>query len=464
MSKFTEIVFYLRDFFWSGPLLFLLVGVGLYQTWSLKGIQFRFLKHALGLVVEPFSGEAKSDEKTKQTGDISSFQSLMTALAGAIGTGNITGIATAVTTGGFGALFWMWIIAFLGMATAYSETVLGLKYRVQNEEGHMTGGPMESLKIGLNAPKMAALFALLGAVAALGIGSMVQSNSVVDAIVDMYSVNRLPVGLVLMFVTGAVVLGGVSSIGRVAGVLVPIMAIMYMLVGIYILCIHYEQIIPAFQLIIHSAFNGRAAAGGLLGTTVMLAIQQGVSYGIFANEAGLGSLAIAGASAQTDVPAKQGMLSIAGVFIATMVVCTITGLVLAVTNVVGQVDGQGALLTGSPLAIAAFGSVHFVFRYVVLVGLVLFAFTTTLAWAYYGEKCIEYLFGLKCAYAYRWFYTAIVLVGALLGLEVVWACAHMANGLMAIPNLISVIGLSRVVKEETAQYEDMLKSSSSLST
>lgn len=459
MSTFTQIIFFLRDFFWSGPLLFLLVGVGLYQTWSLRGIQFRFLRHALSLVFEPFGENAEEEQQPKKTGDISSFQSLMTALAGAIGTGNITGIATAVITGGFGALFWMWVIAFLGMATAYSETVLGLKYRVTNAEEHMTGGPMETLKLGLNAPKTAALFAFLGAVAALGIGSMVQSNSVVDAIADMYTVSRFPVGLVLMLVTGAVVLGGVNSIGRVAGVLVPVMAIMYMLVGIYILAIHYDKIFPAFQLILHSAFNGRAAAGGLLGTTIMLAVQQGVSYGIFANEAGLGSLSIAGASAQTDIPAKQGMLSIAGVFIATMVVCTITGLVLAVTNVVGQLDSQGALLTGSPLAIAAFGSVHDVFRYVVLVGLVLFAFTTTLAWAYYGEKCIEFLFGLKLAHLYRWFYTSIVLVGALLDLEVVWACAHMANGLMAIPNLISIIGLSRVVKEETHLYTKTLKTS-----
>lgn len=444
VSFSTESVLYLRDLLWTGPLLILLVVVGLYQTISLKGLQFRCLKQAITLIFQR--------KKETSTGDISAFQSLMTSLAGAIGTGNIAGIATAVGTGGFGALFWMWIIAFLGMATAYSETFLSVKYRIKNEDGAMAGGPMYTLSRGLNMPKLAGLFALFGAIAAFGIGNLVQANSVAHAVSTGLPVSKLSVGIVMMIVTGAVFLGGIKRIGHFAEWLVPFKAILYLSGGFIVLIANYDHIIPAFQLIFSTAFTGQAAVGGFLGSTVLLAIQFGVSKGVFSNEAGLGSLAIAAASAKTNHPAEQGMLAISGVFISTMLVCTLTGLVLAVTGVLGKVDSAGNMLMGSSLVMAAFESVYPGLQYVVVLGLVMFAFTAILAWGYYGEKCVEYLFGTKTAYCYRWVYTAMILVGALLKLELVWALADLANGFMAIPNLIAILGLSRIVQLETKAY------------
>lgn len=434
-----------KDFLWSGPFLFLLVSVGLYQTIRLRGIQFRYLGHSLKLI-------CKLKKSAEAKGDISSFQSLMTSLAGAIGTGNIAGIATAVGVGGFGALFWMWIIAFLGMATAYSETLLAVKYRITNNDGAMAGGPMYSLARGLKMPRLAALYALFGAIAALGIGNLVQANSVTHAITTAFSVSNIAVGIVLMILTGAVFLGGITSIGRVAEWLVPFKASLYMSVGIGILIVNYNHLWDALQLIVTSAFSGQAATGGFLGSSMILAMQYGVSKGVFSNEAGLGSLAIAAASAKTDQPAEQGLFAISGVFISTMLVCTVTGLVLAVTGVLGQMGPDGQILAGSSLVMAAFESVMPGLQYVAVVGLILFAFTTVLAWGYYGEKCVEYLFGLKIAHFYRWLYTLMVLFGALLKLEVVWALADLANGFMAIPNLIAVVGLSRIVQLETKKY------------
>lgn len=441
----VETVLQLRDMLWSGPLLYLLVAVGVYQTIKLRGIQFRRLKQAIQLIFI-------SKRNAQETGDISAFQTLMTSLAGAIGTGNIAGIATAVGVGGLGALFWMWIIAFLGMATAYSETFLAVKYRVTNADGAMAGGPMYTLARGLRMPKLAALYALFGAVAAFGIGNLVQANSVAHAVTTGFSVSNITVGIVMMVVTGAVFLGGIKRIGSFAEWLVPFKAILYLSVGFFILIINYDRIWDALQLIVTSAFTGQAAMGGFVGSTMILAIQYGVSKGVFSNEAGLGSLAIAAATAKTKHPAEQGLLAISGVFISTMLVCTVTGLVLAVTGVLGQVGANGQVLMGSSLVMAAFDTVYPGLQYVVVIGLILFAFTTVLAWGYYGEKCVEYLFGLKVAYAYRWVYTGMIFVGALLKLELVWALADLANGFMAIPNLIAILGLSRVVQLETREY------------
>lgn len=446
MNISTETIIALRDSLWSGPLLFLLVGVGLFQTIRLRGIQFTQLYNSLKLIFT-------KRRQAHMEGDISSFQSLMTSLAGAIGTGNIAGIATAVAVGGFGSLFWMWIIAFLGMATAYSETLLAVKYRVTNKDGAMAGGPMYTLARGLKFPKMAALYAIFGAVAALGIGNLVQANSVAHAITTAFpSVNSLTVGVILSLVLAAVFLGGISSIGRVAEWLVPFKASMYLSVGFYILIVNYNHLGDALLLIVNSAFTGQAATGAFLGSSMILAMQYGVSKGIFSNEAGLGSLAIAASSAKTDQPVEQGMFAISGVFISTMLVCTVTGLVLAVTGVLGAAGPDGQLLTGSSLVMAAFDSVMPGLQYVVVVGLILFAFTTILAWGYYGEKCAEYLFGLKAARFYRWIYTLIVVLGAVLKLELVWALADLANGFMAIPNLIAILGLSKVVYTETQSY------------
>jgi AGCS family alanine or glycine:cation symporter len=436
-----------RDLLWSGPLLILFVFVGLYQTFKLRGLQFRCLKQAFGLIV-------KQDKVQKEpiVGDISSFQTLMTSLAGAIGTGNIAGIATAISVGGFGALFWMWVVAFLGMATTYSETLLSVKYRVTNKNGAMAGGPMYTLARGLKAPKLAACYAFFGAIAAFGIGNLVQANSVAHALTTAFPISNVSVGLIMMVVTGAILLGGITRIGRFAEWLVPFKALLYLSVGIGILIVHYDSIGKALWLIVSSAFSGQAAVGGFMGSSFILAVQYGVTKGVFSNEAGLGSLAIAAASAKTEEPVEQGLLAISGVFISTMLVCTVTGLVLAVTGVLGTVDSTGHLLTGSSLVMAAFGSVAPGLQYVVVIGLILFALTTVLAWGYYGEKCVEYLFGLKIAYAYRWVYTVMIFIGALLKLELVWAFADLANGFMAIPNLIAIIGLSRIVQFETRRY------------
>lgn len=445
-----ESILQYRDFLWSGPLLILLVGVGLFQTLQLKGLQFRYLPLAFRLIF-------KAKKEGQLQGDITAFQSLMTSLAGAIGTGNIAGIATAVGIGGFGSLFWMWIIAFLGMATAYSETLLSVKYRTVNADGKMAGGPMYSLRNGLKMPRLAALFALFGAIAALGIGNLVQANSVAHALHTGFSISHFSSGVLMTLITGAVLLGGIKSIGRVAEWLVPFKAGLYLCVGLVILGIHYDRLWPALQLICNSAFQGQAAVGGFLGSSMILAVQYGVSKGVFSNEAGLGSLAIAAASAKTKQPAEQGLLAISGVFISTMLVCTITGLVLAVTGVLGKVGQNGEALMGSSLVMAAFDSVYPGLQYVVVVGLILFAFTTVLAWGYYGEKCVEYLFGIKIARCYRWIYTLMIFIGALLKLELVWALADLANGFMAIPNLIAILGLTAVVQSETRAYFKTLK-------
>lgn len=443
-----ESIMCFRDFLWSGPLLFLLVSVGIYLSFRLKGLQFKQLGTALKMVFNPTKNKEQSSP-----GDISSFQSLMTSLAGAIGTGNIAGIATAVAIGGFGSLFWMWVIAFLGMATAYSETLLSVKYRIQNTKGTMAGGPMYTLARGLNKPKLAWLYALFGALAAVGIGNLVQANSVAHAVTAAFpSVSHSTVGIVMSVFIAAVFLGGITSIGRVAEWLVPFKALVYILVGLFILAINYDHLLDALWLIISSAFSGQAATGGFVGSSMLLAMQYGVSKGVFSNEAGLGSLAIAAASAKVKHPAEQGLFAISGVFISTMLICTITGLVLAVTGVLGTVGADGQVLTGSTMVMAAFDSTYPGLQYVVVIGLIMFAFTTVLAWGYYGEKCVEYLFGTKSILIYRYIYTAMVLVGALLKLELVWALADIANGFMAIPNLIAIIGLAAVVKQETQDY------------
>jgi AGCS family alanine or glycine:cation symporter len=463
-SPALDSILQFRDALWSGPLVLLLVFAGLYQTIQLRGLQFRYLFYSLKLVFVPKFLASESTAHTsavknplKKIGDLSSFQSLMTALAGAIGTGNVTGIATAIVAGGVGALFWMWVIALFGMATAYSEALLAVKFRIFNAEGKACGGPMYTLKHGLKSKYLAAAFSVFGAVAAFGIGNLVQSNSVADAVYAVHGVREIT-GIVMVILLGAVVLGGIRSIGRLAGVLVPFMALAYLGAGILILGVHADRILPAFGLIFKSAFTGQAAVGGFLGSSLMMALQQGVSKGVFSNEAGLGSLSIAASTAQAPHPAQQGFFAISGVFISTMLVCTITGLVLAVTQVLGSTTPTGELITGSALALDAFSSVYPALKHLVFVALVLFAFTTILAWAYYGEKCMEYLCGTRIAYGYRWIYTGVVYLGAILELELVWGIAEIANGLMAIPNLIAIILLSRVVKSETHGYLKLVKS------
>jgi AGCS family alanine or glycine:cation symporter len=444
MDLFVTLFNSFRSIVWGPPLLILLLGTGIYLTFLLRGIQFRELRRAFSLMFK--GGSSKSE------GDISSFQALMTGLAGAIGTGNIAGIATAVTVGGFGALFWMWVITLLGMATSYAEALLAVKYRKVSDTGEISGGGMQTMERGLGAKWLAISFALFGSIAAFGIGSTVQSNSVGDALRSFYGIDPFWTGLVMMLITGFVVLGGIQSIGRVSGILVPFMALFYVVAGIIILIIKAAYIPEALSMIITSAFTGQAATGGFLGSTMLMAMQMGISRGVFSNESGLGSATFASSAAKTNQPVEQALLTMTGTFLSTMVVCTITGLVLAVTDVQGLLGPDGRALNGAPMAIVAFNSVLTGGKEIVLIGLALFAYSTVLAWAYYGEKCIEYLVGSRWIFPYRVIYTLLVLPGAILPLELIWAFADAANGLMALPNLVSILFLSQVVVAETNKY------------
>lgn len=455
MQTLTNTLILCKDWLWGGPLLALLIGVGLYQTWNLKGLQFRRFFHAFGLLLRAGkasnAGEA-AQAQPKAQGDLSPFAALMTALAGAIGTGNITGIAVAVSLGGYGTLFWMWVIAFIGMITAYSEVLLAVKFRTHSPTGSVLGGPMQTLTQGLGWVKAAKLFCILGVIASFGIGATIQSHSLATGLEGLYQLNPAVTGLLLALITGLVILGGIHSIGRVAGILVPFMALIYIAAGLVVLGVYHDRLLPAIGLIIQHAFTSQGALGAFAGASVAAALQQGVAIGIFANEAGLGSLAIAASTATTTQPARQGLLALCGVFLATMVICTITGLVIAVTDVLGLANAKGELLSGTPLTMAAFNSAHPNLGAVVIFGLLFFAFTTMLAWAYYGERCLEFLGGTRVRLPYRCFYIAAVFIAVFIEPTLIWTLAHLANGLMAIPNLLSILWLAPVVKAETELY------------
>lgn len=436
----------LYNWIWGPPLLLLLMGVGIYLTIALKGIQFSYLGYALRLVFFP------KKEDQEGVGDISHFAALMTALAATIGIGNIAGVATAITVGGFGALFWMWITALIGMAIKYAEAILAVKYRKTDDRGEMCGGPMYFIEYGLGWKWLAVCFAFFGAIGAFGGGNMLQANSVADVMKSMFAIDPLWTGLVIAALTGLTLLGGIKSIGRVASLLVPFMAIFYITGAGAILIAHLDRIPHAFWMIFESAFNGQSAVGGFLGAGVVLAIQVGVSRGLMTSEAGLGTASIAAAAARTDFPGRQALVSMTGCFLATIVLCSTTGLVLAVTDVFGSMGENGKLLNGASLTLAAFQSVFPWGGYVVTIGLVLFAFTTLLGWAYYGEKCVEYLLGTRSVPFYRILFTLIVIPGAILELDIVWKISDVCNGMMAFPNLIGLCLLSGAVIAETKMF------------
>jgi alanine or glycine:cation symporter, AGCS family len=435
---------------WSFPLLLFIVGIGLYMTVILKGIQFRYLGYALKLV---FGNHHYQGEK----GDISHFQSLMTALAATIGIGNIAGVSTAIVIGGMGSLFWMWVTAIIGMATRYAEAALAVKYRTTDKRGEMCGGPMYFIEYGLQWKWLSIAFAIFGAIAAFGGGNMLQSNSVADVMNSLFSLDPVWSGVIIAILTGVTIMGGIKSIGRVAAYLVPIMAMFYIAGAGVILVVNYDMIPETFATIFSSAFTGQAAVGGFAGSTMLIAIQMGVSRGLMTSEAGLGTASIAAAAAQTDVPGRQALVSMTGCFFATVVMCTVTGLVLGVTGVLGNYGPGGKLLTGASMTVAAFQSVFPWGGYVVTIGLVLFAFTTLLGWAYYGEKCCEYLFGERSVPFYRVLFTLIIIPGAVLELDIVWRISDVFNGLMAVPNLIGLCALSGVVVEETRDFLRILE-------
>ncbi|WP_096185953.1 alanine/glycine:cation symporter family protein [Evansella halocellulosilytica] len=427
-----------NDVVWGVPMLILIMGTGIYLTFRLAFLQFRTLPYALKLAFSPRS----QDKKSK--GDITHFQALTTALAATIGTGNIAGVATAVVLGGPGAVFWMWISALFGMATKYAEAVLAVKYRVQNKNGEFSGGPMYYIEKGLKLKWLAVLFAIFGALAAFGIGNVVQSNSVSDALSASFNVPSWVTGLVLMVLAGLVILGGIKAIGRVTAYFVPVMALFYIIAGLVIIVTNWELVPAAVSLIFTDAFTGQAAAGGAIGAV----IRWGVARGVFSNEAGLGSAPIAAAAAKTDYPGRQALVSMTQVFIDTIVVCSITGIAIVMGDLYTGGALRGADLTSSTFEFFLGGTG----ATIVAVGLTFFAFSTILGWSYYGEKCFGYLFKEEYVKYYRFLFVILIFAGAIGKIDVVWGFADIMNGLMAVPNLIGLLGLAGVVVSETHRF------------
>ena len=438
----ANIVESVSNFVWGLPVLALLVGTGVYLTFRTAGVQFRRLPYALKLVLSN-----QKDENAQ--GDISHFQALMTALAATVGTGNIVGVATAVVLGGPGALVWMWLSALVGMVTKYSEALLAVKYRVIDENGQMAGGPMYYLENGLKQKWLGMAFALFAVFASFGIGSGVQTNSMAAALQDAFNVSRETTSIVVGILAACVILGGIKSIGKVVSFFVPFMMLFYMLFCFYALGTHWQAIPDAVSLIFNSAFSSQAFSGGLVG----VAIRYGVARGVFSNEAGLGSAPIAAAAAKSDYPGRQALVSMTQVFLDTLVICSMTGLVLVIGGDLSG-DKNGAALTAHSFAtlLGPWG------RYVVALSLLLFAFSTVLGWSYYGERSMYYLFGKKSILPYRIVFILVAMLGAVAtNLEMVWNISDVFNGLMAIPNLIGLLGLSGVIVSETHLFEKVIE-------
>lgn len=440
-----EILNEIDAFVWGPPLLVLLVGTGILLTFRLKLLQVFKLPQALGLI---FS--AKNDG----SGDVNSFKALCTALAATVGTGNIVGVATAIKAGGPGALFWMWMAAFFGMATKYSECLLAVKYRTVDANGNISGGPMYYIENGLGKKykPLAVMFAVFGVLCAyFGIGTFAQVNSIVEITQISAGIPVVYTGIALTVVVAAVTIGGLKSIATVAAKVVPAMALLYFLTTVGIMIVFADQVPAAIVTVLNSAFTPTAAQGGFLGATVMLAMRSGVARGVFSNESGLGSAPIVAAAAKTKWAAEQGLISMTGTFIDTIIICTLTGLSLVVSGVwCGPLNGAAMTESAFTMAFPAFGSI------LLLVGLVLFAFTTILGWNYYGERCVEYLMGVKAILPYRIIFICLIACGPFLKLEEIWVLADIVNGLMAIPNLIALIALSGVVVAETKAYQKHL--------
>ena len=431
---------------WGVPMLALLVGTGVYLTLRLRFLQFSMLVFALK---QAFTPHGKKADGSDHDGDVSHFGALMTALSATIGTGNIAGVATAVVAGGPGAVFWMWITTIFGMATKYAEGVLAVKYRTTNSRGEKSGGPMYYIERGLNMKWMALLFALFGTLASFGIGSSVQSNSVAQSIQASFQIDSWITGVVLTVFTALVILGGIKSISRVSSAIVPVMAIGYVLGGLVVIFSNLELLGPVLELIFTDAFTGQAVAGGALGTV----IRYGVARGVFSNEAGMGSAPIAAAAAKTDHPVRQGLVSMTGTFLDTIVVCSITGIVLVMGGL--YTNGEtGAALTTHTFAQLLPGAGG----WIVTFGLVFFAYSTILGWCYYGEKCAAYLLGDGFVLIYRLIYVASVFLGTVVSLDLVWAASDVFNGLMAIPNLIALLMLTGVVVAETRDFAEKRRS------
>lgn len=436
----------ISNFVWGPVMIILLVGTGLFLTIRLRFIQFRGFAHAVALITGRY--DDPDDE-----GDVTHFQALSAALSATIGTGNIAGVATAIAAGGPGAVFWMWITALVGMATKFTSCLLSMKFRKVNEDGTVSGGPMYYLEYGLKQKWLGVLFAIFTMLASFGIGNMVQANSVAEPLSDLFGVPKLVTGLVLALLVALVILGGIRRIAVVASRIVPFMVVLYLGGALFIIFTNIEHLFTALKLIVTDAFNPTAAIGGFMGATVMQTIRYGVARGIFSNESGLGSAPIAHAAAKTKEPVREGLVASVGPFIDTIMVCTMTAVVIIMSGLWTGVDETGAQYTGTTLSALAFDhGLPLYGQYVVGFGIIFFAFSTILAWSYYGDRSAEYLFGRKAVLPYRWLWVIIVPIGATSHLDFVWNLSDAANGLMAIPNLIALIGLSGVAAAEMKAY------------
>ena len=435
-----ELLKALDAFVWGPPLLILLVGTGIYLTIRLGLLQLARLPKAFQLIFT----------KDKGDGDVSSFAALCTALAATVGTGNIIGVATAIKVGGPGALFWMWMAAFFGMATKYAEGLLAIKYRTKDANGAVAGGPMHYILLGMGEKwrPLAIFFALAGVlVALLGIGTFTQVNSITESIQNTAQVDPAITALILSIFVGIAVFGGLKSISKVSTAVVPFMAIVYIMGTLTVILFNIEKIPATLALIFTSAFSPAAAVGGFAGASIRMAIQNGVARGVFSNESGLGSAPIAAAAAKTNEPVEQGLISMTGTFIDTLIICTLTGLTILVTGVwSGELNGVALTQSAFSMVFSDFGSI------VLTIFLVLFAFTTILGWNYYGERCFEFLFGVRFIWLYRVVFVLMVLLGGFIELDMVWIIADIVNALMALPNLIALLVLSPVVIAETKKY------------
>lgn len=441
-----DVLSQINSFIWGPPLLILLVGTGILFTFKLGFLQITKLPTALKLIFK---------SENNGSGDISSFSALCTALAATVGTGNIVGVATALKIGGPGALFWMWVAAFFGMATKYAEGVLAIKYRTKNEKNEISGGPMYYIVNGMGSKykPLAIFFAISGIlVALLGIGTFTQVNSITDSINGSFGINPKITGIILTLIVALVIFGGIKNISKVASTVVPFMSFVYILMCFLIILGSFNKIPSTFILILKSAFTPTSSIGGFMGASVSMAIRNGIARGVFSNESGLGSAPIAAAAAKTNHPAEQGLISMTGTFIDSLIICSLTGFSLILSGV-WKGDLNGALMTQS-----AFESVlPHIGPLFLTISLSLFAFTTILGWCYYGERCFEFLFGIKFISAYRVVFVLMILIGSFLKLEMVWIIADIVNALMAIPNLIALIYLTPVVIAETNTYMNYLK-------
>ncbi|MBI3122816.1 MAG: sodium:alanine symporter family protein [Ignavibacteriales bacterium] len=436
MQTFENLLTQISDFIWGYPLLILLFGTHLFLTFRLKFIQ-RFIGKAIKISL-------KRDKEGE--GDISQFGALTTALAATIGTGNIVGVSTAIVAGGPGAVLWMWLTGVFGIATKYSEALLSVKYRVTLADGSFAGGPMYVLEKGLNKKWLGILFAAFTSVTAFGIGNMVQANSISVLIHDSFGISNWITGVVLAALTAFVIIGGIKSIARVCENLVPFMAIFYIVGCTVLLIINFDTVPHSISLIFQSAFTGQAAIGGFLGAGMKEAVRFGIARGLFSNESGLGSAPIVAAAAQTKNPVRQALVSSTGTFWDTVVVCAFTGVVI-VNSYEWQNGLNGAILTKT-----AFSDIPVIGPLILTVGLLTFVFSTILGWSYYGEKAIEYLIGTKAVLPYRWLWVVMVFIGCVATLNIVWAFADITNALMALPNLVSLIFLNKIIVAETKKY------------